>query len=316
MIFFILFLFWTTFWSFSTVLIERWHSRTPGILMGRSACPKCHTTLSGISLIPLFSYLFQRWRCRTCHTSISSFYPIAEATMGVIFMIIGYFILMNWWWLLEIRSIILFILWFITGLYALYDARYMEVPDKALIPAIYGYTALILLSIFLGYDGLLFDQESYIWDRDFLIDHFLWALLFYTFFYIQILLPGGFYLLKKGRYRSFFELFFGYFLFPFSLIRELWSKTEVPHDEEIPTWVGWGDLRVGLFIGLTLGITHGIFAFFTAYITGSIIGILLIALRRRKKENDNSQIPFWPFLAFGWCMAILFYGDILTFILR
>lgn len=49
----------------------------------------------------------------------------------------------------------------------------MEVPDKALIPGIYGYLVLILLSIFFGYDSLIFDQASYITDRDFLYDHLL-----------------------------------------------------------------------------------------------------------------------------------------------
>jgi len=44
-------------------------------------------------------------------------------------------------------------------------------------------------------------------------------------------------------------------------------------DEEIPTWVGGGDLRIALFIGITLGTIHGIASFAFAYIIGSIIGI-------------------------------------------
>jgi prepilin signal peptidase PulO-like enzyme (type II secretory pathway) len=319
MIFLILFIFWTAFGSFSTVLIERWKSWTPGILFGRSECPKCHTVLSTSSLIPILSYLFQRGKCKKCHTHISFFYPLAEATMGVIFIIVWYFILFNGWEILEIRSIILFILWFITGLYALYDARYMEVPDKALVPGIYSYLLLIFISIFLGYDTLIFDRESYLTYQGFLYDHLLWALVVYSFFYLQILIPGGFYLLRKRDYKWFFELLFSYITFPLTLIGELRrdDKEEPWTEESIPTWVWWWDLRIALFIGITLGTVHSLFALFVAYISGSIIGLLILAYKKkRSSKKHNSQIPFWPFLAFWWCMAILWYGEVLGFIMR
>lgn len=49
-----------------------------------SCCPKCNHTLSWLDLIPLFSWVFQRGRCRYCKAPIGWRYPLIElSTMGV-----------------------------------------------------------------------------------------------------------------------------------------------------------------------------------------------------------------------------------------
>lgn len=53
----------------------------------RSACPHCHTKLTMTELIPILSYLFQKGRCRFCHTKISPLYPLIEITGGLLFII-------------------------------------------------------------------------------------------------------------------------------------------------------------------------------------------------------------------------------------
>ncbi len=50
----------------------------------RSFCPLCHTTLSAFELIPLFSYLFQKGKCRHCNTTISWQYPLVETMTALI----------------------------------------------------------------------------------------------------------------------------------------------------------------------------------------------------------------------------------------
>jgi leader peptidase (prepilin peptidase) / N-methyltransferase len=47
---------------------------------GRSACPACGTALGMADLVPLFSFLFARGRCRHCHAPISWRYPLTELT--------------------------------------------------------------------------------------------------------------------------------------------------------------------------------------------------------------------------------------------
>jgi leader peptidase (prepilin peptidase)/N-methyltransferase len=44
----------------------------------RSYCPQCRTTLAWYDLIPIFSWLLLRGKCRSCRASISFVYPLIE----------------------------------------------------------------------------------------------------------------------------------------------------------------------------------------------------------------------------------------------
>lgn len=108
------------------------------------------------------------------------------------------------------------------------------------------------------------------------------AWLLYTFFFLQILIPGTLFLLKHRRQKDIAELCVLYILFPLTVIIDVFKKktninsSSASETEDIPMWVGAGDLLVALFIGLTLGMVHGIVSFFFAYVFGSIIGIILL----------------------------------------
>ena len=52
---------------------------------GRSACPACGHTLGVPDLIPLFSWLFLRGRCRYCGAPISPRYPLSELCLALCF---------------------------------------------------------------------------------------------------------------------------------------------------------------------------------------------------------------------------------------
>ncbi len=45
---------------------------------GRSRCPKCGHELGVLELIPIFSWIFLRGRCKNCHEKISVRYPVTE----------------------------------------------------------------------------------------------------------------------------------------------------------------------------------------------------------------------------------------------
>ena len=66
--------------SFSTALSHR-AGRGDGWVKGRSHCPSCNATLSLADLIPLFSWLILRGRCRHCGASISVRYPLIELSV-------------------------------------------------------------------------------------------------------------------------------------------------------------------------------------------------------------------------------------------
>lgn len=55
------------------------------IARGRSMCPQCGHTLAARDLVPIFSFLFLRGRCRYCKAPISARYPVGELLGGVSF---------------------------------------------------------------------------------------------------------------------------------------------------------------------------------------------------------------------------------------
>lgn len=57
---------------------------------GRSFCPRCNTNLRARDLVPLFSYLFLKGRCRYCHEPISIRYFIVELLTGLVFTLTVY----------------------------------------------------------------------------------------------------------------------------------------------------------------------------------------------------------------------------------
>ncbi len=314
MLFWIFFFIWTCFGSFSTVLIERWHNKRWGIMFGRSECPTCHHILSPLELVPIFSFIFQKGKCKNCKKHIWPFYPIAEIYMWLIFMIMSWVALSFWYYVTDIMWWI-FIVWgFITWIYILYDFRYMEIPDEVLVPWIYG--TLILLLIWVLWENLqiFFDISTYTTFHTFLIDHISAAIILYSFLYVQILIPWGFFLLKHHKTREFLLLWLSYFTFPFTLLIDFFRKEKNSTEIDIPTWVGWWDLRVAIFIGLTLWSIHGIASFFIAYIIWSMVGVSILVWNHSKWKKSNPQIPFWPFLGIGWILSLLFYSEILNFL--
>ncbi len=51
---------------------------------GRSHCPSCGHTLGPLELIPIFSWIFQKGRCKACGEKISIRYPLTEAFFGLV----------------------------------------------------------------------------------------------------------------------------------------------------------------------------------------------------------------------------------------
>jgi leader peptidase (prepilin peptidase) / N-methyltransferase len=69
--------------------------------------------------------------------------------------------------------------------------------------------------------------------------------------------------------------------------------------------MGLGDVFLTLNIGFLLGWQKGFLALYIAFVIGAIIGILLMALQRKKIK---SRIAFGPFLVIG-TVTMLFWGE-------
>ena len=75
--------------SFFNVCIYR-IPRGLSIVFPRSFCPGCQNKLKWYDLIPVFSYLYLRGRCRTCKTVIPLQYPLVEILAAVIGLLLYY----------------------------------------------------------------------------------------------------------------------------------------------------------------------------------------------------------------------------------
>ncbi|MEK7601464.1 MAG: prepilin peptidase [Patescibacteria group bacterium] len=72
--------------SFLNVVIVRRGAKSLG---GRSACMSCGVQLPWYDMVPVFSWLALRGRCRSCGSRISMQYPLVEAGTACLFALMG-----------------------------------------------------------------------------------------------------------------------------------------------------------------------------------------------------------------------------------
>lgn len=117
--------------SFANVVVWRLKSGE-SITTGRSMCPECKHQLTARDLVPVLSWLNLKGKCRYCKKPISIQYPVAELLTAFIFGLSG--------WLLTSLGLVLMGLWLMIVVclmvLAVYDARWYELPNKVMHPAL------------------------------------------------------------------------------------------------------------------------------------------------------------------------------------
>lgn len=107
--------------SFLNVCIYR-IPKNESIVYVPSHCMNCNTKLHWYELIPLFSWLALRGRCRTCHSKISWQYPIIEASNSILYVMI---VLVNGW---SLTSVLYCLLGSCLIVLSVIDFRTYEIP--------------------------------------------------------------------------------------------------------------------------------------------------------------------------------------------
>lgn len=171
------------FGSFGSVIFYRlweWPNKNTWkwFLVWRSECPKCHHQLKARNLVPIFSRLFQWWKCEYCKKSISWFYPFLEITSVIIFLSV-FFILSKYWisghdiWLFEgyIYMIFITISAWLLRLIFLYDIKTYELH----------ITATVFLAIITLFFTLFFGNNR----LDILLWMWIFALIFLWIYYLS-----------------------------------------------------------------------------------------------------------------------------------
>lgn len=261
-------------------------------ISGRSYCPHCQRKLAWFDLIPVLSFLFLRGKCRTCSKKISWQYPLVEIITSTVFVFLTAKVLSLNFFSYYVSSFqpdyswipLVILLWFfyagIIITVSIIDLKHYILPDKIIFPAII-VAVLANLSFWLleSFGRFRFPKGgiNFLGPASRLLE-------------ITKVIPIN-YLLGA--------LVFSGFLFLIYLL----SKGRA---------MGFGDVKLGIFLGLILGFSASILALAISFIIGAAFSVVAIVL---KKKKFGQHVPFGPFLGLGSLVAILFGEDIINFYL-
>jgi len=139
----IFFILGSVFGSFYNVLGLRLPNNE-SVVFPSSHCPKCNHELKWYELIPIFSFLFLRGRCKECKEKISLLYPVNELFCGILFAVSYY----SYGFSLEL--IIALTLCSLLILVIASDLTYMIIPDSFTI-----VSSLIIIVVKLFSNGIM-----------------------------------------------------------------------------------------------------------------------------------------------------------------
>lgn len=285
-----LFIFGLAFGSFINVVSLRYRPSQKifdlDVIGGRSRCPVCKKQLKWHELIPLFSFLVQKGKCRHCDHAISLQYPIVEFLTAIIFVAVpakifnltltgsfqgqqqfsisNFYSIFNSHWLTVIIWLAIFLLFV---LLAIIDFYHYIIPNEInILLAILG-VFLIPLTVynlqfktsFMGHYALLFNfsgSSGILW-----ANHIISSIISMIFFGLIIVLSRG-----KG--------------------------------------MGWGDFKLAGALGLIFGWPDILLVLSLSFIVGAIFSLALISMKRKKIKD---AVPFGPFLVIGAAL-VFFYG--------
>lgn len=170
--------------SFINVVIFR-INKEQNFILGRSHCMHCKNKLKILDLIPVFSFLFLKGRCRYCNKKISIQYPLIELSTSIllVFTYLNLDLIRNnlaafskinptlFYFYMSFLVMILLIIF-------VYDLRYYLIPDGVVITGFLLSIVLIFYSYFCVF-------------RFVILDNALGLLIFSGFFAIQHYISGG-----------------------------------------------------------------------------------------------------------------------------
>lgn len=129
----------------------KFKSLNKDILLSRSCCDKCSKKLGIGELLPIFSYIFLRAKCKKCKEKIDFHYFLFEI-LGSLFAIFC-FLNLNKIYPIDKALLLLILLLFISSLLlalSLIDAKLFAVPNLLLYPCV-----LLLFAFGVTKDGLM-----------------------------------------------------------------------------------------------------------------------------------------------------------------
>lgn len=223
-------------------------------LNGRSFCPSCKHQLGFFDLIPLFSWIFLRAKCRYCKEKISIQYPLVELGTGLIFV-------MTYWLTAHTSQftglsgqlspislisyspiLLLLIINCLLLIIFVYDLKHKIIPDKVIYPAIVLAVCSWLFAVVGGYLNHTVSLATTLYP-------ILAAFGAGSFFYLLAAVSDG-------------------------------------------KWMGGGDIKLVFLMGLLLGFPNILIGLFLGFVLGAIFGVTLMVSRKAKLQSEIPFGPF------------------------
>ncbi len=272
--------------SFLNVISDRLENGK-SIIFGRSHCESCKNKLYARDLVPVFSFLSLKGRCRYCKEKLSYMYLVSELLTGFVFVFTAFhlnltkdfnsFSIFSYVYLIIVFSAYIIIL--------LSDFKFRLIPDKVVIP--------VIIMIF---GALIFNG-------------------FFTYFSTLARLkadPLGMYLIKVGYMSNILRpLISGtvYVIASSALISLFfWFLIFITKGRGM----GFGDVKLGFLIGLFNGWPNSILAIFLGFFSGAVFSLALILFG---KKGMKDTIAFGPFLILGSFVSFFWGSQIIKWYL-
>jgi leader peptidase (prepilin peptidase)/N-methyltransferase len=316
---FIAFFYGLAIGSFLNVVIWRLPNGLSVAAPKWSFCPQCENRLGASDLVPLFSFLALKARCRYCRKPISWRYPAIEFLTGLLFLAVAWRFAGAWDAVVFgcVFTAVLICVFFI-------DLEHFVIPDGlnilgALVGFAHNAVAIGLgrpgqwsqvgslrlpLSLvgWLGYAAVVYmiGLISYVWlvcvvDKkvpvgkaasEYIVENVLdWIYL--TCYYLGAIIPR----LRKG-------------LSPPEPLKG--DSAEDIEEDDQAGGMGGGDGKLAAAIGANLGFVISLESFFFAIFIGVFMGMAAM-IRRRRRIGERTAIPFGPAMAVG-AYVCLFCG--------
>lgn len=234
--------------SFVGVVAERMHTGQ-SFLHGRSRCNSCARTLGPADLVPVFSWLASKGRCRSCGSRVPWSYVVLEVALGAAFAYAAFSMPFSLPFVLFLASLA------VTAFIVVYDLRHTIVPPRA---------SALLFVLSLACAVLVAPNATEL---------------------------GGT-LLTSGLIGGAF------------LALHVLSKGRA---------MGLGDAPVALSLSLLVA-PFALSGLLFSFWTGALYGIFVLATRRGGPRM-GIELPFVPFLALGFALALLIRWNPLAYLL-
>lgn len=324
-----LFIFWTVFWSFASVLIYRLKSSEKWILFWRSHCKDCKKNLWAFELIPIFSWLKNFWKCKYCKSKISPIYPALEISTWLSFLWVWFFLIdFEKLFLFETFEFLKLFFWlsisFITILYIFYDLLFTEIHEWIMWVWIFLAILWLFWNNFWEINNLIFSQNIVFWNE-----------IFFSIF-ILIISIIWFYVIMLKELNEIYDFLIIFFIWFLIYLYKIFFPESNFSENPILSWIIWSfciflffflqiflsnwralwwwDLRIWIMIWLILWINFSFTWIFLSYVVWSIIWIFLLI--KNKKSKMMTEIAFWPFLWIWFFLTIFFKNEINNFIIN